>query len=141
MTTSRSDVLQFTGRVTQGKLHVRNWKRVTLGDGEVLITIERARAIRSLDQNALYWSGYVNPLSEYTGYPPKQMHAYLKARFLPKQLIVIVDKRTGVIVDEMDLASLTTTTLTSNEFSEYLHEIADFAETLHVTVGSNRDAA
>ena len=69
------------------------------------------------------------------------MHAYCKQRFLPKQLVVIMDRRTGEVIDQADLAHQTTTTLTTQEFSDYLHEIADFAETLKVDVGSNRDAA
>jgi hypothetical protein len=135
------DALHFTGRVTNGELRVRGFKRVPLKDGEVLVTIERAHAIRSPDQNALYWVGYVHPLAEYTGNSPKWMHAYLKARFLPKQRITIVDKRTGEVVDEVDLASLTTTALTVAEFSDYLHDIAEFAHTLNVRVGSDREAA
>jgi hypothetical protein len=131
----------FTGRITKGKLHVRGWKALRMKDGEVFITIERARAIRSLEANALYWAGYVHPLADYTGYTPKEIHAYLKKRFLPKQRIEIVDKKTGVVLDEQDLDQLTTTTLTSTEFSAYLHEIAEFAETLDVRVGSNRVAA
>lgn len=131
----------FTGRIRDGKLHVRGWRPLELRDGEVLITVERAHAIRSLDANALYWAGFVRPLSDYTGYTPKQMHAYLKKRFLPKQRIEIVDKRTGAVVDDVELEALTTTKLTTIEFSDYLHEIAEFAESLQVTVGSNREAA
>lgn len=134
--------LVFGGRVTRGKLRVRRWvSHLPMADGDVLITIERVRATRSLEANALYWAGYIAPLADYTGYTPKQMHAYCKQRFLPKQVIVIVDRQTGEVVDQADLAHLTTTTLTPQEFSDYLHDIADFAETLQVEVGTNRDAA
>jgi hypothetical protein len=137
-----ADEIVLTGRITAGKLKVRGWvPRFELRDGEVLVTIRRASATRSRLANALYWAGFVKPLSEYTGYSPNQVHAYLKQRFLPKQRIEIVDKHTGVVVDEQDLAQLTTTTLTHNEFSDFLHDVREFAETLNVRVGSREDAA
>lgn len=137
-----NDRVVLTGRITNGRLRVRGWKPfLALPNGEALITIEHARATRSLEANACYWAGYIAPLAEYTGYTPKEIHAYLKQRFLPPHLIVIVDRHTGEVVDQADVAHLTTTTLTPQEFSNYLHEIAGFAETLHVAVGANRDAA
>lgn len=136
----------FIARIEEGRLkvglRVLEAMRVALTDWQrcpVTITIERQHATRSLDQNALYWAGYVNPLAEYTGYTPLEMHAYLKKRFLPKQRIEIVDKRSGVVVDEQDLESLTTTTLNKIEFGEYLDEIKAFAISLDVVVGSNRE--
>jgi len=136
----------FTARIEEGRLKVglrvleamrealMHWQRCP-----VTITVEKQHAIRSLDANALYWVGYVNPLADYTGYTPKEVHAYLKRRFLPKQRIEIVDKRTGVVVDEQDLEQLTTTTLNQIEFGEYLDEIKTFAERIGVSVGSNRE--
>lgn len=130
-----------------GRIRLRNQKAfeafsAAMREGqEFLVTFERAHATRSLDQNAVYWAGYVHPIAEYTGYTPKEVHAYLKRRFLPKQKIEIVDKRSGVVVDQVDLESLTTTTLNKVEFSEYLSEIKDFAESIGVSVGSNREAA
>lgn len=117
---------------------------VELHDAEIIVTFEKAHATRNVDQNALYWVGYVNPIAEYTGNSPKWVHAYLKSKFLPKQRITIVDKKTGVIVDECDLEQLTTTVLTKLEFSDYLSDIAEWvAEEFHgqVVVGSNRRAA
>jgi hypothetical protein len=136
----------FTARVEEGRLKVglrvleamrlalQHWQRCP-----VTITVEKQHATRSVDQNALYWAGYVNPLADYTGYTPLEMHAYLKKRFLPKQRIEIVDKRSGVVVDEQDLEQLTTTTLNKIEFGEYLDEIKAFALDLGVIVGSNRE--
>lgn len=106
----------------------------------VVVTVERQYATRNLDQNALYWVGYVNPLAEWTGNSPKWMHAYLKKRFLPKQKIEIVDQRTGQVVDECELDQLTTTQLTLVEFSNYLNEITEFAQELGCHVGSSRVA-
>lgn len=134
-----------TGRVEGGKLHVRNRKQVDAAlarwmDTEVIVTIEKAHATRSRESNALYWAGYVKPLADFTGYSPKWMHAYLKKRCLPAKKMLIQDKH-GVVVEEADLEALTTTTLNKVEFSEFLHEVEEFALSLGVTVGSNREAA
>ena len=116
---------------------LREWRNV-----EVIVTIAQAHATRSLDQNALYWVGYVHPIAEYTGHPVTWVHAYLKQKFLPKQRIEIVDKRSGVVVDEQDLSQLTTTQFNKVEFGEYLHDIEEWVlDTFHgeVIVGSNRE--
>lgn len=132
-----------------GRIRVRNSKAfeeftAIVRDGqELIVTFEKAHATRSLDQNALYWAGYVHPLAEYTGRPPKVVHALLKKLFLPKERIEIVDKRSGV-VQEVDLEALTTTQLNKIEFGEYLRQIEEWVmDTFHgdVTVGSNREHA
>lgn len=140
---------EMTGYVKDGVLKLRNGKKCAdefqnWRDCEVVVTVERQHATRTLDQNALYFAGYVNPFAEYTGYSPRQIHALFKKMFLPKQKIEIVDKKTGVVIDEQDLEQLTTTTLNKVEFGEYLNSIKDWVdETFHgaVTVGSNREAA
>ena len=134
-----------TGRVIAGKLHTRNRARIDAElakwkDGEVLVTVAKAHATRSVDQNAVYWVGYIKPLAEHTGYTPLQMHAYCKRKFLPSQHLVIQDAH-GVVIDEADIDTLTTTSLNNVEFGQYLHEIAEFAQSLGVEVGSNREAA
>ncbi len=134
-----------TGRVEKGALKIRNRARMdaffkNVRDCEVTVTIEKAHATRSADQNALYWAGYIQPLSDYTGYTPLEMHAYLKKRFLPTKQLLIQDAN-GVVVDETAIEALSTTTLNKVEFGEYLHEIEAFALELGVTVGSNREAA
>lgn len=139
----------MTGFVKDGVLKLRNAKKCAdefqnWRDCEVVVTVERQHATRTLDQNALYFAGYVNPLADYTGYSPRQIHALFKKMFLPKERIEIVDKRTGVVVDEQDLEQLTTTTLNKVEFGEYLDSIKDWVDEMFhgaVTVGSNREAA
>jgi hypothetical protein len=140
---------EISGFIKDGVLKLRNAKTVAAEfdswpDCEVTVTVEKAHATRSLDANALYWVGYVGPVAEYTGYSINQIHAYFKRRFLPKQRIEIVDKKTGAVVEETDLDQLTTTVLNKVEFGEYLNDIKDWVEeTFHgtVTVGSNREAA
>lgn len=140
-----SNELVLTGVVKGGKLTVRHRKQFDawlkkLHEGEVIVTVEKAHATRSLEQNRLYFAGYVNPIAEYTGYSPKWVHAYLKKRFLPANRLLIQDA-TGVVVDDVEVDALTTTTLNKVEFGEYLHAIEEFAIGLGVVVGSNREAA
>lgn len=114
---------------------VKRWK-----NGDVLITVERVHATRSLEQNALYWTGYVRPLADFTGYDPRWIHAYLKKRFLPAKHLLI-QNRHGEVVEEADVDALTTTRLNKNEFTEYLQAIEGWAAELGVSVGSNREHA
>jgi hypothetical protein len=147
-----SFVKAFEGSAVKkdGKVRMRNrksfedWSERLREGQEVAFTFEPAHATRSLDQNALYWAGYVQPIAEYTGNSPKWVHAYLKHKFLPKQRIEIVDKKTGVIIDEVNLDQLTTTVLNKIEFGEYLRKIEEWVlDEFHgnVTVGSNREHA
>lgn len=143
-----SKPFQTTAVKHDGTIRLRNRKAydeftAVLREGqELVVTFERAHATRSLDQNAVYWAGYVNPVAEYTGYSPKYIHALWKKMFLPKQTIEIVDRKSGEVFSE-NLEALTTTTLNKVEFSAYLHEIEEWVnDTFHgdVTVGSNREA-
>jgi len=132
------DRYDTSGIIREGALKVRHRERFDqamkeMPVGEVIISIRHARATRSLVQNALYWSGYIAPLAEYTGYSAIFMHAYLKKRFLTPTHLIISDPN-GVIVDETDLEP-TTTTLTKNEFAMYLMNVEEFALSLGVTVG------
>jgi hypothetical protein len=134
-----------TGFVEDGTLTVRNrakferemasWK-----DGEVIVTVEQARATRSMSANALYWAGFVGPISEYTGYEPYEVHAFLKKKFLPSKHMMIQNAQ-GEVIDETDIDP-TTTKLNVNEFSDYLRSIKMWAlDTLGIDCGSNQEAA
>lgn len=131
-----------TGVLVGGKLKTRNPEHFAAGlkamkDGEVLITVAHPKATRDARLNRLYWAGYVRPLSEHTGYTPDEIHEYLKARFLPQERIVIVDNH-GEVKDDRVVAQRTTTTLTKDQFKQYLVDIADFSAELGVLVGSQR---
>lgn len=140
---------EISGFVAEGVLKLRNSKRAAeefeaWPDCEVTVTVEKQHATRSVDQNALYFAGYVRPVADYTGYSMNQIHALFKRKFLPKQRIDVVDKKTGVVVETVDLDQITTTVLNKIEFGEYLNDIKDWVEeTFHGTVhvGSNREAA
>ncbi len=109
------------------------------------MVIERVKATRNLEQNRLYWAGFVRPLSEHTGYTPGEMHEYLKTRFLPPERrlmkTLLLQNAQGEIIDERQIDLSTTTVLNKIEFSDYLHEIQVFAGELGVIVGSNSEAA
>jgi len=94
-------------------------------DCDLEIIIERKHATRSHAQNALYWSVYVELIAEHTGHGKDEIHAYLKAKFLPKKL-AIVDRRDGVIKDEF-VVGTTTTRLNKIEFTSYLELIQQWA--------------
>ena len=143
-----SQAFVTTGRIEKGELKVRNrrsldaWSKQQR-DGEYTVTIERAHATRSLEQNKAYWAGFVKPLSEHTGYTPNELHAYLKSRFLPthkrQTKTLLLHNRQGEVIDEYEVDLSTTTTLNRVEFGEYLHDISVFAAELGVTVGSSRE--
>jgi hypothetical protein len=133
-----------TAYVEDGKLHVRNRKAFDQAvgswpEGEYIVTVEKAHATRSIEQNKFYWKAFVQPLAEYTGHSANEIHAYLKKRFLPAPKVEIRDAD-GFVIDEQDMEP-STTTLNKVEFSEYLQQIEEFAASLNVRVGSHRDAA
>ena len=57
-----------------------------LGD-KVVITIEKMRARRSLDQNNFYWGAVLPAISESTGDYVEDLHEFFKRKF------ILIDKR------------------------------------------------
>lgn len=141
-----------TGFIEAGEFKIRNgkaakaWAATKRNGEEYTVTFERLHATRSVDQNSLYFAGYVKPLAEELGWTINDMHAYLKKRFLPAskrktKTLLLHNKRTGEVVDEFELDLSTTTNLNKLEFSDYIRDIGIFAAELGVDVGSNRTAA
>lgn len=126
-----------TGRVTKGKLHVRNWTRIAAQiarskDRELVITIAPKHATRSRQANAWYWACVVGLVAEHTGYGPDEIHEIYKAKFLPKPL-TFADRR-GVIIGEYVIGG-TTSKLNVGEFYEYCERCRRWAgETLGVVI-------
>lgn len=143
MTPRKRTEYQLPARIRGGKLLVRRWKPMLdaakeFADGEVVITITTWKKRRSLDANALYWVGFITPVSEATGNEPAEVHAYFKRLFLPRQRIVLCDRQ-GEVLDDVEVEALTTTKLTVTEFSDYLRAIAGWAfEKLGLVLKSNR---
>jgi len=132
------DRYDTSGSIEAGQLKVRHREQFEramreMREGEVIVSIRKAHATRTPQMNRLYWRWYVTPLAEYTGYSPQAIHSYLKQRFITAPQIVIANAD-GEIVDEASIEP-TTTTLTKEEFSNYLNAIAEFSETLNVHVG------
>lgn len=115
----------LTGRIANGKLHVRGWKPFDgWKDGEVTIAVRRKRAPRSQPQNAWYWGQILRLLSEHTGYTVDELHDYCKQRF--NGTTVCLTDSDGVVVDEQRIGK-TTTKLNRVTFGEYCEAIRQWA--------------
>lgn len=117
------------GHVRSGRLKIRRRKDLAaalrrMRDGEVLVSITRHRATRSVQQNRWYWGVIVEVLAEHTGYTPDEIHEVLKAKFLPKR-IAIADGN-GEVRGEFVIGG-TTTRLDKVEFGEYCEAIRQWA--------------
>jgi hypothetical protein len=118
-----------TGFVRGGRLEIRNRKRFAgdlgrMRDGEVLITVSRKHATRSVQANRYYWGVVVELLSEHTGYTPDEIHEVLKAKFIPKKLAV--SDGNGEIKGEFVIGG-TTTEMNKLEFGEFITNIRQWA--------------
>lgn len=126
-----------TASLTRGRLRIRNWDRVAgelskIRDGEMRVSISKARATRSRSQNAWYWACVVGLVAEHTGYTPDEIHEIYKAKFLPKRL-AFADGN-GEVVDQFVIGG-TTTRLDTLAFSEFCEAIRGWAaDTLHVVI-------
>lgn len=98
----------------------------------VMLYVEAVRATRSLAANRWYWGVLIKALTDHTGYTAEEMHAILKAKFLPKNLAV--RNRNGALVGDYVIGG-TTTTLTPGEFHIYCRKARQWAlEELDVAV-------
>ena len=92
--------------------------------GDVVITVARKHAIRSVEANR-YYRFALTLISEHTGHSVDELHEWAKAKFLPAQHLAICDGN-GEIKDELTVGG-TTTTLNSVEFYEFVEAIRQFA--------------
>jgi hypothetical protein len=96
-------------------------------EGPHWVSIRRARPTRTTKQNAYYWAGHVEPfrdwLTETQGerFTDEQAHEVLASAFLPK--VKVRDPATGMVIGE---ARRSTTRLTTEQFAEYMENIARF---------------
>jgi hypothetical protein len=117
-----------TGFVEKGHLTIRN-REAFRGQlrhlrGEVVVTVERKHAIRSLEQNAYWWGVCVHLVSEHTGYTPNEVHELTKQMFLPKKLCFTDDN--GVVKGEYVIGG-TTTRLNKIQFGEFIEAFRRWA--------------
>lgn len=118
-----------TAELKRGRMQIRNWNRVAselgaMRDGELRISITRAHATRSLNQNAWYWACVVGLVAEHTGYTPDEIHEIYKAKFIPKRLALA--NGNGEITGEFVIGG-TTTQLNKLEFGEFCESIREWA--------------
>lgn len=101
---------------------------------EIVLTVERKRKKRSLNQNAYYWAVVIQMIYEAMNdagdnVTIKEVHEFLKFRFLRIQK---VDQNTGVLLYEY---SRSTSALKTFEFSIYVDQCIQFAATfLGITI-------
>lgn len=123
---SDRDTVVTTGYVRGGELRLRSGRLFRQAvakfpeDAELLVTVKRQRARRSLQSNAYYWSAVVGTLSDHTGYTPDEIHELLKAKFLPKRLAVCDGN--GEERGEFVIGG-STTVLDNVQFSDYIRAI------------------
>lgn len=123
----------YTGRIVKGKLHVKAWKALGLRDGPVVITVERARATRSLAQNAFWWSAVVPAFAEHCGYTPMEMHEVLKQELLP-QIRELVNPKTGEVKEHIIGGS--TRKLNKLEFCELIERAQQLGSEMGIYIPS-----
>src|SRR5262245_10347034 len=79
-----------------------------------VVRIERQVPVRSKSQHRFYWV-YLDAIAHETGHTPEELHAWVKAKFLPRKFATVLGK-------DVELAP-TTTTLNKAEFGELLERI------------------
>lgn len=126
-----------SGFVKDGEPHLRNTRELeqefkSWRDCELVVTFEKAHAIRSLKANRYYWGVVIEHIAEHTGYTPDETHHVLKQMFLPKKMAVT--KGNGEIVEELVIGG-STTKLNKIEFYDYCARIKLWAlESLEVVI-------
>ena len=129
-----TDTFTALGTVDHGRLTLRDPDTFReamrhVPDGEVVVSVgEVSPRRRTLAANAYYWL-LVTAIAKDTGQDKNDLHAYFRARFLSKPLILV--NAAGEIVAER-LVVRSTTELTPEAFSEYVDRCAlCAAETFH----------
>ena len=107
------------GTIKKGNLILNNKRRfkdnlLEYEGKEVEIRIRERKNKRTNEQNSLYWK-WIEVISKSLGYTREEMHELIKYKFLKRSTI----KKNGV--EEVKLKS--TTTLTVNEFSQFMNDI------------------
>lgn len=151
----------FFSTVKDGKLQKNTTLNILqelahLEGKRVVITIEKQKSSRSLEQNKLYWV-YITILAKELGHNKDEMHELVKYKFLKlKRFISIVngksvilaledgiyvDVNTGEIYDIEKVEPYekigSTTTLTKSEFIDFIENLITWAKDfLNITLPS-----
>lgn len=124
--------MKYTANVIEGKLKIKheaefNAELPKFEGKEVIVDVSLPKSQRSLRQNAYYQGVVVKLLSEYTGYPPKEMHNELKNKFLKKTSMFQYKDKDGAYHLEESISVGSTTRLNTKTFEEYLTQIRMWA--------------
>jgi len=108
-------IYRYRGQVENGKLQLYETATFNMNLGllegkRIELTVKEYKKSRTIPQNSLYWF-YLNFIGKEIGEVPEDLHSTFKAMFL-------VDRKTKIPIVR------STTTLNTEEFSEYIERIA-----------------
>jgi hypothetical protein len=95
-------------------------------DGAVVVTIQRKRPSRTVNQNAYYWAVVVKAIADETGQDMESVHEFLK-REANAQRVEMANKTTGEMFDAWIGGS--TANLNVNDFYDYVERCRAWAGT------------
>ncbi len=87
---------------------------------QVWVTVRRQQHMRSPQANKFYWAVVVDSVASYIGESAEETHELLKAQFLPRRPIELLDGR------ELEMPP-STTRLSTEEFSAYVKHVRVWA--------------
>ena len=87
----------------------------------VQVYLREKRHARTMPQNRYYWGVLLSTIAAHTGHTSEDLHEVFKQRFLPRHFVVVGDQEHNV--------TKSTTELSKQEFTAYLHQVRAFAET------------
>lgn len=93
---------------------------------ETYVEIKEKKRERTLRQNSYLWGVVYAYISEHTGHSAEELHDAFKQMFLGRNFITMGDKEIEV--------TKTSTTLTAEEFGEFVDRIIEFAGTLSIAI-------
>ena len=132
----------FFSTVKDGKLQKNTTQNILqelahLEGKRVVITIEKQKSSRSLEQNKLYWV-YVSILAKELGHNKDEMHELVKYKFLKlKRFISLVNGKSVILALEPYEKIGSTTTLTKSEFIDFIENLITWAKDfLNITLPS-----
>lgn len=123
-------------RLERGKLKIRDLDHFNAGlasmrDGEYLLTVAKAFATRSPQQNNFWWGVVIERFCEKLGNTPKAMHDILKTELIGEHYLI--PDMNGVIVREVTIPG-STAKLTTVKFSELIENAQAFGAELGINV-------
>lgn len=124
------DRYRAPGRVQDGKLTVNQGRlRAALAamkDGDVVVTVQRKRPSRTVNQNAYYWGVVLKAIADETGQDIESIHEAMK-RECNAVRVEMANRSTGEMFDAWVGGS--TASLNVNDFYDYVERCRAWAGT------------